>query len=254
MRGIALAFALLAMSPAGVAANEAIVAGLSQNRIGISANFDGSEIIVYGAVRRDGPAPGGALDVIVTVEGPEVPLVVRRKSREMGIWINTDEVRLTAAPAFYAIATTAPLDTILTDTDNLRYKIAIPNAIRSVGIAAVGEDAPDFIDALIRIRSRTGSYLLEEGAVELTDETLFRADFLLPANLTEGLFDVRIFLLRGGVVVDALETQIDVRKEGLERFLYRLAHDQPLIYGLLALAIAGLAGWAANAAFRAIRS
>ena len=254
MRGVALALALilgaLAAWPAA-ASEETIVAGLSQNRIGISANFDGSEIIVYGAVRRDAPAPEGALDVIVTVEGPSGPVTVRRKERRFGLWINTESVKISAAPAFYAIATTAPLSEILSETDNLRHRISIPRAIRAVGI---GEETPQFTDALIRIRGRTGAYLLEEGAVDLAGETLFRADFILPANLTEGLFDVRIFLLRAGVVVDSLETQIDVRKEGLERILYRLAYDLPLVYGVLALVLAAVAGWAANAAFRILRS
>ena len=57
---------LLAL-PAGA---ESIVAGLSQNRVSITADFDGSEILIYGAVKRDTPPPeGGPLEVIVTVEG-----------------------------------------------------------------------------------------------------------------------------------------------------------------------------------------
>ena len=41
------------------AAQETIVAGMSQNRVSITADFDGSEIIVYGAVRRGAPPPPG---------------------------------------------------------------------------------------------------------------------------------------------------------------------------------------------------
>ncbi len=51
-----------------------------------------------------------------------------------------------------------------------------------------------------------------------------------------------------------LERTIDVRKEGLERWLTNLARNQPLIYGLLSLAIAVVAGWGASAAFRYIRA
>ena len=42
--------------------------------------------------------------------------------------------------------------------------------------------------------------------------------------------------------------------EGLERWLTNLAHDQPLIYGLLSLLIAVVAGWAASAGFRFLRA
>jgi hypothetical protein len=44
-----------------------------------------------------------------------------------------------------------------------------------------------------------------------------------------------------------------VKKVGLERFLYNLSRQQPLIYGLLSLAIAILAGWLASSFFRMIR-
>ncbi|MFN6979967.1 MAG: TIGR02186 family protein, partial [Gemmobacter sp.] len=83
--------------------------------------------------------------------------------------------------------------------------------------------------------------------------TLLRADVRLPANLTEGRFRVRVFLVRGGDVVDHLETAIDVEKQGLERWLHRLAFDRPFAYGILSLVIAVGAGWAASAAFRAFR-
>jgi len=246
--------ALWLLLVAGVAqAQEGIVAGLSQNRVSITADFDGSEILIYGAVKRDSPAPDGRVEVIITVEGPAGPLVIRRKARQAGIWVNTDAVQVDRAPSFYVVATTGPLHQILTETENLRHRIAAPRAIRAVGISAEAEGAPEFITALLRIREAEGQYRLAERSIEMTEQTLFRADVVLPANLTEGNYRVRIFLTRNGEVIDTLERLINVRKEGLERFLYNLAQEQPLIYGLLALLIAVVAGWAASAAFRYIR-
>jgi hypothetical protein len=49
------------------------------------------------------------------------------------------------------------------------------------------------------------------------------------------------------------ERTIFVRKEGLERFIFTMAHEQPLLYGLLSLLLAGIAGWTASAVFRLIR-
>ena len=90
--------------------------------------------------------------------------------------------------------------------------------------------------------------------MELTDATLFRADVVLPANLTEGDYRVRMFLTRGGVVIDAQDQVICVQKQGLERFVNRLSKSQPLIYGLLSLAMAVAAGWGASTAFRLLRA
>jgi hypothetical protein len=63
-----------------------------------------------------------------------------------------------------------------------------------------------------------------------------------------------MFLLRDGRVIDAQDRVIGVRKEGLERFLFNLAQDQPLIYGLLSILLAVVAGWGASAAFRLVRA
>jgi uncharacterized protein (TIGR02186 family) len=234
---------------------EAIVSGLSQNRVSITADFDGSEILIYGAVKRDAPPPEGQgpLEVIVTVEGPSTPVAVRRKGRVAGIWVNNASVRVDSAPSFYAVATTGPLNHILSDTDNLRYGITIERVIRAIGIAAEADKAGEFILALLRVRTNDGRYRVLEGKVELTEDTLFRTDVVLPSNLTEGEYKVRLFLLRDKRVVASQERLIGVRKEGLERFIFNLAQEQPLIYGLVSLVLAALAGWGASAAFRLIR-
>jgi uncharacterized protein (TIGR02186 family) len=245
--------ALLAVLASPVAAEE-IVAGLSQNAVSITADFTGSEILIYGAVKRDAPPPSDSpMEVIVTVEGPSVPLTIRRKGRRAGIWINTEAVTVDSAPTFYAVATTGPLSAILKDTENLRYQITIPRVIRAVGITAEASDAGDFVQALLRIRDAAGLYRLDQGKVEMLEDTLFRADVVLPANLTDGEYRVRIFITRDGRVVDSQERVIGVRKEGLERFLFNLAYDYPLISGIASVLMAVLAGWAASAAFRLVR-
>jgi uncharacterized protein (TIGR02186 family) len=246
--------AILIVMAASTTIAETIVSGLSQNRVSITADFDGSEILIYGAVKRDEPAPmDSPLNVIVTVQGPSTPLTIRRKERVAGIWINNAEVEIDRAPSFYVIATTGPLPEILTQTENLRHKISISSAIRAVGISDEASRAPDFVEALIRLRMADGTYGVKEDAVELSEDTLFRADVMLPANLTEGDYVVRLFLTRGGKVVATQDRTIGVRKEGLERFIYRMALDAPVLYGILAITIAALAGWAAAVAFRLMR-
>ncbi|MEL7114660.1 MAG: TIGR02186 family protein [Pseudomonadota bacterium] len=247
---------LAVVLPAQSALSEEVVAGLSQNRIAITANFDGSEILIFGAVKRDAPPPAGAgpLQVVITVSGPLEPITVRRKEKKWGIWVNTDAVEVDAAPSFYAIAASGAFTDVVTDTEDLRHHISIPRAIRSVGAPMTIQDAASFTDALIRIRKDKDLYQLLESTVEITDETLFRTSIALPANLTEGDYTTRFFLTRDGAVIDTYETVIFVNKVGLERLLYSLAHERPLIYGLLSLAIAIAAGWLASAVFRYIRA
>ena len=235
-------------------AEESIVSGMSQNRVSITADFVGSEILVYGAVKRDAPAPEESkLDVIVTVEGPSTGLTVRRKDRVAGIWINNASIHVDSAPSFFALVTTGPLNEILSDTENLRYDITIERVIRAIGISGEADNAGEFMLALLRIRSNEDRFRILEGQVRLAEDTLFQADIELPANLVEGNYKVRIFLLRDQKVVAVQERVIGVVKVGLERFIYNLAHEQPLAYAALSLFLAGLAGWVASAAFQYIK-
>lgn len=233
---------------------EEVVLGLSQNEVAITATFDGKEILIFGAVKRESPISNdGELEVIITVAGPSEPVMVRRKDRRVGIWVNTESVEVDAAPAYYAVASTGPLTDVLRDVEDLRHHITIPRAIRSVGAPMSVTDAESFTDALIRIRTSEGLYNQLEGDVTLDQDTLFRTAIRLPANLTEGDYATRIFLTRNGNVIDVYETNIAVQKVGLERLLFNLAHEKPLIYGLMSLAIAIAAGWGASAAFRLLQ-
>ena len=96
---------------AAAAAQELVVTGVSTDNISLNANFDGSELFVFGAVRRDAPPPTdmGPLDIIITVKGPPRTIKVRRKDRRFGIWANNATLTVRAAPSFYAIASTRPV-------------------------------------------------------------------------------------------------------------------------------------------------
>jgi uncharacterized protein (TIGR02186 family) len=248
-----LGLLLLAIVTAALPARaEEVVASLSQNRVSIDTNFDGSEILIFGAVRRESPPPDGELEVIVTVAGPSLPVVVRRKSRVLGIWVNAEQVEIDRAPSLYVVATSGPWEEVITETEDLRHKISIGRAIRSVGAAV--SDSPNFTEALIRIRLNAGLYETAVETVDMQEATLFSTTVALPANLIEGDYTVRFFLTRDRQVIDSRETVIFVQKVGLERFLFALAHERPLAYGLLSLAIAIAAGWGASAVFRYLRS
>jgi uncharacterized protein (TIGR02186 family) len=115
------------------------------------------------------------------------------------------------------------------------------------------QDAGAFTQAIIRIRTKSDAYQLLENGVSVDAQTLFQTSIQLPAALTEGEYKTRIFLTRSGKVISDYETSIDVRKIGLERWLFTMSRENSLLYGLMSLAIAIAAGWGASAIFRVFR-
>lgn len=250
MRWLLLICALFA----GPAQAEEVVLGLSRDKVAITATFEGSDILVFGAVKRETPIQEeDPLHVIVTVSGPSEPIVVRRKARRLGIWVNVESIEIDGAPSFYAVATSGPMREVLSEGEDLRNQITLERAIRSVGALHEFKDTRAYTNALIRIRKQAGAYKVHEGGVLFDEQTLFRTSISMPANLTEGVYLARIFLTRNGQIVTEYDAFIDVGKVGLEQWLYTLAHERPLWYGLMSLAIAIFAGWGASAVFQVLQ-
>ena len=245
---------LLILISTSSAIAESVVVGMDKEKVAITATFDGSQILLFGAVKRDKPAPSGNIQVIVTIAGPSEPISVHRKSKVFGIWMNTDTVDVDAAPSFYAVATSSDLSSTINDAEDLRYKVSLPRAIQSVGAPMDVLDAAPFSDAVIRIRSNQGLYQLHENKVDIDEQTLFRTSIDMPADISDGDYTARILLTRNGNVIDEFTTIIDVRKVGLERFLFNMSRENPLSYGLMSIAIAIFAGWAASLLFRFFRT
>ncbi|WP_299878280.1 TIGR02186 family protein [uncultured Sulfitobacter sp.] len=251
MRALILALALLTALPAMA---EEVVLGLSSDQVSINTSFDGSEILIFGAVKREEAiVDEPRLQVIITVSGPSEPITVRRKEKRFGIWVNTDALEIDSAPSFYAVSTSTLLGLSLSETEDVRHRVSIPRAIRSVDAPDTISDSESFTEALIRIKSKSNQYQLNEGTISVDEQTLFRTAIELPAALTEGDYQTRIFLTRGGAVVSQYETSIFVRKVGLERWLFTLSRENAFLYGLMSLAIAIAAGWGASAVFSAFR-
>jgi uncharacterized protein (TIGR02186 family) len=247
--------ALILLASPLVADTERVVAALSQNAVSITTDFAGSEIFVYGAIERDW-LPDDAddnLDVIITISGQREPVVIRKKARALGIWGNTEKVVVDKAPSFYAVATTGLMSDILTRVEDRRHQISVERAIRLVGVAGEVETPGDFSEAVVRLRRASGVYFERIGEIDQIGNSLFQTRVKLPANIVEGDYLTRVFILREGRVLDNFQTGITVRKVGLERFIYNLAHEHSLIYGILSVLIALLAGWVASEGFRVLR-
>jgi len=253
MRLAALLVALCLAGPA--AAQETVVTGVSTDNIGLNATFDGSDLFVFGAIRRDAPiAPGtDPIDVIVTIKGPPRTIKVRHKERRLGIWMNTDSLSVRQAPSFYAIATTRPLGDILSETERLRWQIGMDEAVRRVGGHDTIEDTTVYTDALVRLKEGTGSYQQHDGSVLVAEETLFQTSFRMPANLVEGDYVAQFFLARDRAVISSGTTVIRVQKTGIERWIYNFSRNRPFFYGLASVAAALICGWLAAEGFRLAR-
>lgn len=247
--------------PEGVTPDTDIVAALTQDVVEIRSNFDGAELVLYGAAR--GLSEGD--DIAVVVRGPERDLRVMRKQRTLGVWINRAPIRFESVPGYYAVAATRPLADFATFSALRRNEIGAAHlrlsapetertetrfGVADVRVSALGAEIVDYRDAIIRAKAREGLISERPGGVELLDGGLFRAQVILPPTTPVGEYAADVYLFRDGEPIASRRTTLRVEKAGLERVIYDLAHNQSALYGLLAVIFAALAGWGAAEAFR----
>lgn len=237
---------LLAAAPRGAAWAEDLVSGISQDTIQITSNYTGTDIVVFGAIERPQSIQGRNL--VVVVRGPDHALTVRRRSRIAGVWINNDAARFEGMPAYYYLASTEPIARIAPPEALIRYGIGLqhlkPSAIGS------HHDPEPFRQAGIRHLQREGLYVESPGSIDFLSETLFRTRVPVPASVTRGQYNVEVYLFRNGEVVSAQSTPFFVDATGLERRLFNMAHNAPLSYGLVCVAMAMMLGWISAVLFR----
>jgi uncharacterized protein (TIGR02186 family) len=239
---LVLGLALAVLRPA---AGQDLVADLSDHLIAISTDFTGTEVVLFGAIAEPG-------QVAVTVRGPADPVVVRRKERVAGIWINTDSVTFEEVPSFYWSATSAPLGQIAEPAVLERHAIGLDN----LRLAPADDDAPSGVDlaefrrALVRRKQAQGTFAATEARVSFLGERLFRVTIPFPANVPTGQYTVGVLLLREGRVVAGQTTPLVVSKVGTGARVFAFAQRHSLAYGLLAVLLAVLAGWLASVLFR----
>jgi len=234
---------------------ERLEADVSSRRIGIESDFAGIQIVVFGAVdqSRQRTAEQNFYDLAIVIRGPEHPTVVRQKERVVGLWVNQAARVFSGVPQYYAVLSTRPLEEITTQEVLARHQIGFENLRFTLaeGVAQSSSEQEDaFRDALVRIKADEKLYQEKSFAVAFISRSLFRATVSLPANVPTGKYAVDIFLFRQGQLLDMHQSELRIEKQGLERFIFNLAYQNSLLYGLIGVVIAVIAGLAASAAFR----
>jgi uncharacterized protein (TIGR02186 family) len=247
VRRALLAFLLIAGGAAFASAARAqpLVADLSSHLIAITTGFTGTEVVLFGAVEQPG-------DVVVVVRGPEGPVTVRRKERLLGLWANGSSVTFTGVPSFYHVAASRPLEDIASRDQLARQRIGIEQL--SLGAAGTVSDTARaiFQAALLREKQAAGLFPIVPGRVLFVGRQLFRTNVTLPPDVPTGAYQVSVYLFRNGQVAGAQTTPLLVSQSGVSAEIQDFAYRRSLLYGLVAVTLAVVAGWLGSILLRRV--
>jgi uncharacterized protein (TIGR02186 family) len=249
MRALVIALALCLAAPAAAQTARApdLATGITDEAVAVTSEYRGARLTVFGVHWRRGRA---ASDVVIVLRGPAEVQTIRRKRQIAGLWINTDPVRFSNVPTFYALASTRPVGDFLNARAIADYGFD-PGAIARLESGTPSDtDSSVYRRALVRLKQAEGLYRLSPRGLVLEEDGAFKAPFTIPPNAPVGRYAVDVYLFRGGRFVEKKPGEVVISRIGIEKTVYTAAQKTPLLYGLATVLLALGAGYAAAFAFR----
>ena len=217
---------------------------LSEKEIQIETNFIGKEIIIFGILEKNH-------DIILTIKGPKKDSKLLMKERILGLWLNTKKVVYKNIPSLFFLASTQPIKNILSSNtilkEKLQFESLLTNAVTSRNFLQQ-KNLNNWNKNLIRIKIKNN--LFKEYELNNVENKLFQTRVFFPSNSIPGTYNVTIYQIKNKIIQGEKNRIINIKKAGVGEKIYTFAHEQPAIYGLIAIFFAIISGLLAATIFR----
>jgi hypothetical protein len=240
--GWGLAVALIGVLPAWAAAP---VLTLSPAAVKIGAFFNGEKVSVLGAI------PAGT-EAVLEVVGSSAEETLMRKGRRGGLWMNVGKVVVRDAPSLYLVLSTAkPLLTTPPPEANWGYA-ALEKRLSFSGIEA--SERQKFLKQFLQLKEEEHFYASLPGALKVEPASggkiPVKGSFLVPTITKPGTYKVTLSVIQAGKVVSSTSTDLKVEMVGFPAVLASMAYSHGATYGVLAVVIAIVTGFAMGFIFK----
>tara|TARA_B100001250_G_scaffold363492_1_gene342855 strand:+ start:87 stop:821 length:735 start_codon:yes stop_codon:yes gene_type:complete len=227
-----------------------IISNIDKKEIELTTRFDGSNLLVFGALPQTKNKPY----LIIEIVGPNEDITIRKKSRVWGIWVNKDFAKFKNIPSFYQI-NAKNLDS---DTEskikNKKLDAYFFSRLFRPNDSYDQTQEEEYFDELIRLSQSSENLSLFENEINILEKKLFFSTIKLPQKISPGDYRVIISLLdKNYKVINVSEQKVKVKKIGIQEFLSFNAKNNSTFYGIFSVIIALFLGFAAAQIFRLLK-
>lgn len=247
---LALIAASLVATPAMAQRDPVLVPEVSQHEIRVRQGFNGTELLLYGAILDpQGNRATDPYDIVVVLKGPTKSVLLREKEKALGIWVNAGSTSFRSAPSFFAVASSRPIDKIVDERTAAIYELGL-NYLQLSPIGAIDPaEQARFTAGLVDLRQRQGLFQEKAQGVSISGGVLYQARIAVPSNVITGRYTAETFAIAHGRVIASAIAEVEVKKTGFERLVADRAEDSSLLYGLFTVVLSVFMGWLAGRLF-----
>jgi uncharacterized protein (TIGR02186 family) len=223
----------------------AITLELKPDEVLINATYNGTNVIVTGEIPRESEAA-------VLLMGNYEDVSLKKKGKALGLlWMNMGNVIIHNIPNVYLLYTDKSISELSSrqPADQKELEIGFQSLQKGASITSdfKGPENTDLLfEEFLKLKKSEGLYAAVENAVSYQpiDEAVksFAASLTISPRLKHGQYEVRVFAIKEGVIIDKNSKLLEVKEVGFPAFISKMAYEQSALYGILAAVIAIAAG------------
>jgi uncharacterized protein (TIGR02186 family) len=223
---------------------------LAPNVILMGATYNGTTLLVSGAIPKDAEA-------FVRVRGMPEDVHLKKKGRALGLlWMNLGSVNIRQAPNVFLLCPSKALEEISqTNQENWRrLGLGFEGLQERVGVTPASEDKDVLFKEFVKLKESKELYAVYENAIDYgsTSGSMkpFTATVRIPSDMPQGVYEVEVFAIKDGAIVATGTQEMKVAEVGLPAMMSSMAFDHGTLYGILAVMVAILAGLLTGVVFK----
>ena len=172
-------------------------------------------------------------------------------------WMKKGDISFKNVPSVYLLYSSGPLDQILNPEEQKAYIIGY-DALKAAtemesGSEELNSDVSRWKEEFIRFKEKQDLYAIKAGTVvsqkNQTGEN-YQLEIDWPYQASPGEYSIEVLAINNGKVVAQSKTSITVEQVGVVKKLSDMAINNAAIYGLMAVLIAIIAGFAVGLVFK----
>jgi uncharacterized protein (TIGR02186 family) len=208
---------------------KSIISGISSSKIEIDTNFIGQDILLFGSKDVFG-------DIFIVVRGPKKDYMVSKKGQILGVWINEDRLKFKDVYSYY---TTFGDHRALRDSRLFSaLEMSKKNIDFNIPDHKSASQKEEFKIEFTKNLTEQDLYMVNSDNIDFLDENLFKVMLKFPKNISEGVYNVEIYLMEDGNLGAFQLIPIYVNKVGFSAKVSNMALNKEFLYGFLAVLVA----------------
>ena len=196
--------------------------------------------------------PKGA-EAVFEVAGQTADEHLMRKGRRGGLWMNVGEIDVQHAPSLYMVMSTNP-KLLEAAAPEVPWGFAALKRRVSMSGMITDQEKDKFFEQFIKMKESEDLYTSFQDPVKKSraagDLAPVKAEFWLPTNVRPGTYEVCLSVVQDGQVLAKNCSKLEVKMVGFPAMFTTLAYEHGLTYGILAVVIAIITGFAMGFLFK----